>query len=424
MGFIAILMDLKEQMELAKDLLHENGSFVMQIGPDNLHQVAILMSEVFGSENHVATIPYRTTTNPSAQLLPEIGNWLIWFAKDKQKTKYHQLYEARNDRKAIIDYWQHRARFETDTGELRALTEEERADPNNIVAAGQIFMTYPCYSDSTSFSGRSDTYYHHENDQPCSAEGWTEDFRQKVQVEPHRDHTCRPGECDNPLADNWMQHKCNEKCDSTAGNRLCPKGRKCGPACRANAYPCPTSGHWRVSLRGLHTMAQQGRITQGRNIQWKFYESEMPGVVLNAIWENSGRVTNRQYIVQTPERVLNRVLLMTTDPGDLVLDLTCGSGAMPVRAEEWGRRWIAVDVSAVSIAIARECLATNLYTNHLLVDSVEGAPKDHELEQQLWPPDKRKPFREKEGRIQRRPIKGSRYGTTDACGGENSRLRA
>ena len=168
-GVHSYLDGLKEQMELAKDLLHENGSFVMQIGPDNLHQVAILMSEVFGSENHVATIPYRTTTNPSAQLLPEIGNWLIWFAKDKQKTKYHQLYEARNDRKAIIDYWQHRARFETDTGELRALTEEERADPNNIVAAGQIFMTYPCYSDSTSFSGRSDTYYHHENDQPCSA---------------------------------------------------------------------------------------------------------------------------------------------------------------------------------------------------------------------------------------------------------------
>ena len=405
-GVHSYLDGLKEQMELAKELLHESGSFVMQIGPDNLHQVAILMSEVFGSVNHVATIPYRTTTNPSAQLLPEIGNWLVWFAKDKQKTKYHQLYVARNDRKAILDYWQHRARFETDTGETRALTAEERADPNNIAAAGQIFMTYPCYSNHTSYTGRSDTYYHHGNDQPCNLEGWPEDFRQEAKDGPHYDHTCVPDECNKPLPENWTQHECNEDCDNTTGNRLCPKGRKCGPNCHATAYPCPNGSQWRVSLRGLHTIAQQRRITQGRNIQWKFYENELPGVVLNAIWENSGRVTDRQYIVQTPTRVLDRVLLMTTDPGDLVLDLTCGSGALPLRAEEWGRRWIAVDVSAISIAIARECLATNLYTNHLLVDSVEGAPIDHELEQQLWPPDKRQLFREKEGGYNDDPSRG------------------
>ena len=97
---------------------------------------------------------------------------------------------------------------------------------------------------------------------------------------------------------------------------------------------------------------------------------------------------------------------MTTDPGDLVLDLTCGSGAMPIRAEEWGRRWVAIDVSAVSIAIARECIATTLYTNHLLADSAEGAPIDHELEQELWPSDNRIPFRENEDGYNEDPSKG------------------
>ena len=65
---------------------------------------------------------------------------------------------------------------------------------------------------------------------------------------------------------------------------------------------------------------------------------------------------------------------MTTDPGDLVLDLTCGSGAMPFQAETWGRRWIAIDVAQVSIAIARERLITNTYPYHMLKDSPRGQP--------------------------------------------------
>ena len=83
---------------------------------------------------------------------------------------------------------------------------------------------------------------------------------------------------------------------------------------------------------------------------------------------------------------------MSTDPGDLVLDLTCGSGAMPFQAEKWGRRWIAVDVSQISIAITRERLVTNTYPYHILKDSPEGAKLDHQLEQELLSPDQRIPF--------------------------------
>ena len=116
---------------------------------------------------------------------------------------------------------------------------------------------------------------------------------------------------------------------------------------------------------------------------------------LNAIWENSGVIADKQYVVETPPKVLERCILMTTDPGDLALDLTCGSGAMPFQAETWGRRWIAIDVAQVSIAIARERLITNTYPYHMLRDSPEGAKLDHEMEQALLPPDERTTFGER-----------------------------
>ena len=82
-GVNSYLDQLRVQLIHGRELLSDSGSFVMQIGPDNLHYVAVLMAEVFGHENHVATIPYTTGFNNSTRMLPEISNWLIWFAKEK-----------------------------------------------------------------------------------------------------------------------------------------------------------------------------------------------------------------------------------------------------------------------------------------------------------------------------------------------------
>ena len=360
-GVHTYLDGLQEQFALGRELLTEDGSFIVQIGPDNVHEVVILMSEVFGRENHVATIPYRTTTNPSTRLLPEIGNWLVWFGKNKDETKYHQLYAQIKDRQALLGYWQHRARYEETNGIHRTLTTAERADPDSIPDDGRLFMTFPCHSSHTSTSGRSDDFYLHSEGTPCAkhAKAWD-------------GHDCKPA-CDRP-------------------NNNCPLGKRCGIDCTAQVFKCPPNSQWRVSHRGLHQLNMQGRLTTGRNIQWKLYENDLPGVGLNAIWENSGRVTDKQYIVETPPVVLERCILMTTDPGDLVLDLTCGSGALPHQAETWGRRWIAVDVSQVSIAITRERLITNTYPYHILKDSPQGAKLDHGMEQELNPPDQRTAF--------------------------------
>ena len=363
-GVHSYLDGLYEQLTLGRELLAEDGSFIVQIGADNVHEAVMLMAEVFGRENHIATIPYRTTTNPSTRLLPEVGNWLIWFGKNKEATKYRQLYERAESRRELIELWGGKLWYQDDEGQVRNLTRDEKLDPTKLPIGGVLFTTYPCHSAHTSTTGRSDTFYLHPEGKPCDAH-----------------------------ATAWDDHLCSEECNRP--HTECPQGKKCGANCIARAYSCPANSQWRVSLRGLQAIATSGRITTGKNINWKFYEHEVPGKSLNAIWEYSGRVPDKQYIVETPPKVLERCLLMTTDPGDLVLDLTCGSGAMPFQAETWGRRWIAIDVAQVSIAIARERLITNTYPYHMLKDSPEGAKLDHEMEQEILPPDGRTQFEEK-----------------------------
>ena len=358
-GVHSYLDGLHEQFALGRELLAENGSFILQIGPDNVHEVVILMSEVFGRENHVATIPYRTGTNQSTSMIPEIGNWLVWFAKDKNeaKKKYHQLYE-RISRTEIASPPSYDVMYEAQDGASRNLSGEERINPDLIPGEGRLFQRGRLISAHTSPTGRSDTFYYHPGNKPCPE-----------------------------YSTAWNSHACNSGCDDPNNN--CPLGRKCGKSCKAIDYPCRAGSQWRVSLRGLHVIGQQNRFTatSAESLRWKRYEDEIPGRYINAVWTDIQGAREKQYVVETPPKVLERCLLMTTDPGDLVLDLTCGSGAMPFQAETWGRRWIAVDVAQVSIAITRERLITNTYPYHILKDSPEGAKLDHELEQELLLPD-------------------------------------
>ena len=157
-------------------------------------------------------------------------------------------------------------------------------------------------------------------------------------------------------------------------------------------------------------------------LAWKRYEDEVPGRHINAIWTDTAPTQDKQYVVETPPKVLERCLLMTTDPGDLVLDLTCGSGAMPFQAEKWGRRWIAVDVAQVSMAITRERLITNTYPYHILKDSPQGAKLDHELEQELYPTDQKTAF-VPPAALRTRPSQGIRHRTPAPSISRYTRLR-
>jgi len=123
----------------------------------------------------------------------------------------------------------------------------------------------------------------------------------------------------------------------------------------------------------------------GKTLRWKFYHEEFPFRHLNNIWmdlPSSGFGEKRVYVVQTVPAIVGRCVLMTTDPGDLVLDPTCGSGTTAVVCEEWGRRWITADTSRVALALARTRLMTARYPFYLLADSTAGQLREAELSAQ------------------------------------------
>ena len=367
-GVHSYLDGLHEQLTLGRELLADGGSFIVQIGPDNVHEVVLLMSEVFDRENHVATIPFRTGTNQSTMMLPEVGNWLVWYTKDKAMAskKYHQLYESLT-REEKLEHMSSYAMCEIADGTTRNLSSDEKRDLDNLPEGARLFRRMRIDSSGAVAGDRSATFFFHPESKPCPA---------------HRRA--------------WSQHSCSRACDGQDND--CPKGKKCGPRCKAIQYSCPTNRHWSISLRGLQLVGSLNRLESGTEgfLSWKRYEDEVPGRYINAIWENTPGNTNKQYVVETPPKVLERCILMTTDPGDLVLDLTCGSGAMPFQSETWGRRWIAIDVAQVSIAITRERILTNTYPYHLLKDSSEGDKLDYEMEQVVLPPDKQAPFAPKD----------------------------
>jgi adenine-specific DNA-methyltransferase len=138
----------------------------------------------------------------------------------------------------------------------------------------------------------------------------------------------------------------------------------------------PASGnHWKTSVEGLHNLVKAQRIMiNGNNLAYKRYESDFPYMVISDAWEDTiiGTFTNKIYVVQTGILAIKRCLLMSTDPGDLVLDITCGSGTTANVAEQWGRRWITCDTSRVAITLAKQRLMSASYDYYELAQPSEG----------------------------------------------------
>ncbi|MBA4064919.1 MAG: site-specific DNA-methyltransferase, partial [Isosphaera sp.] len=114
-------------------------------------------------------------------------------------------------------------------------------------------------------------------------------------------------------------------------------------------------------------------------IRFKKYFSDFPVTPLSPTWNDVGGAVDKVYVVQTTPKVIERCMLMTTDPGDLVLDPTCGSGTTAYVAEQWGRRWITIDTSRVALSLARTRLMAAKFPYYLLADSAEGRKKEYEV---------------------------------------------
>lgn len=137
-------------------------------------------------------------------------------------------------------------------------------------------------------------------------------------------------------------------------------------------HPGPNR-HWGVTTGELQRAAERGRIVAlGKQIRFKQYLDDFPIMPLGSYWNDLGGSSNRLYVVQSSMRGVARCMLMCSDPGDLVLDPTCGSGTTSFVAEQWGRRWITIDTSRVPLALARQRLLTATFPYYELQDPARG----------------------------------------------------
>ena len=149
-----------------------------------------------------------------------------------------------------------------------------------------------------------------------------------------------------------------------------------------NIHKPSLSVRWKTNEQGMARLKAAGRLeaTTSR-LGYVRYLEDFPAVQISNRWEDVGAsfMADKMYVVQTSQTVIQRCLLMATDPGDLVLDPTCGSGTTATVAEQWGRRWITIDTSRVALALARARIMGARYPYYLLADSREGQQKEAEI---------------------------------------------
>ena len=248
LGIHSYLTYLRDRLLLARDLLHESGSCFVQIGDENIHRVGIVMDEIFGAENRLATISYATTSGSSTKTLPEVADYLLWYAKDRAQIKYRQLYEPLM-RTEVVEFFSSYVMVELSDGTSRKLTLEERFDPDRYLPEdARIYKRVDLSSQGVSKTGRSEPY-------------------------------------------EW-------------------NGR---------VFSCLKDRHWAISKEGMDRLSELNRLAalEGQtSLMWKWYEDEVPGRRINNMWTTQMASRNKRYVVQTATKVIQRCILMTTDPGD------------------------------------------------------------------------------------------------------------
>ena len=296
LGLHSYLTYLRDRFKLARELLHTSGSIFVQIGDENVHHVREIMGEIFGEENFISLIQFKKTAYQETNFLPNVCDFLVWYAKDIQRTKINRLFKPRD-----IDMIQ------------SGFTWLEQKNGLVTKAPANITDDPP---DSKRFQSSN-----------LTSQGYSE-------------VGSKPFEFDGRIFD-------------IGGNR-----------------------HWKTNKEGLMKLAASKRLfAVGNTLTFKRYESDFPLAPFNNMWDDTVRSTfaaSKFYIVQTNDKVIERCILMTTDPGDLVLDPTCGSGTTAYCAEKWGRRWITTDVSRVPLALTRQRLLAATYPWYELRDPSTG----------------------------------------------------
>jgi adenine-specific DNA-methyltransferase len=292
---------LRDRINVARELLNDSGSIFIQISDDHVHQVRVLLDEVFGAENCVAQITFQKTANSTGRNLQIVADYLLWYAKDIEQVKYRQLYQSRE---LGGDGAEAYTKLQMSDGSIRTLTPEERTGLSDLPEGSRAFRMAPLTSQSI-------------------------------------------GRKKGPGAASWFDVELD-----------------------GQTYRPPATRRWATNEEGMERLRHAGRLMAGGNsLNYVRYLDDFSGVAITNLWSDtamSGSADRKRYVVQTNPKVIARCFMMTTDPGDLVIDPTCGGGTSALVAEQHGRRWITVDTSRVALAVARERLLTAVYDYYRL----------------------------------------------------------
>ena len=295
LGIHSYLTYLRDRLLLARELLAESGSCFVQISDENLHHVREIMDEVFGAGNFVGLITFTKTSSASSELLASVSDYLVWYAKDILKLKYHQLY------------------IEKQLG----------------AAGGQAYNRIQL-----------------ENGMRCPL------------TKSHQDTS-------NQYFDGARAY--------TLGDMTSQRPPGSFPVEFQGQVITPKSNFWKTGLVGFPRLIKANRIEKvGTVLRFVRFFDDFKVFARTNLWSDLGGALNKNYVVETNVETISRCLLMTTDPGDLALDITCGSGTTAFVAEKWGRRWITCDTSRVAITLAKQRLMTAQYDYYPLKYPDEG----------------------------------------------------
>lgn len=298
LGIHSYLSYLRDRLLLARELLADTGSVFVQISDENLHHVREICDEVFGADNYISLIPFRKKTMPlGATYLERMHDYIIWYAKNAEKAKYHQLYESQDVQGDVHWGW-----IELPNGARRKMTKEELSNHKLLPMGAKIFRLVPLWPVTYSPNSVFDIEYNGKIYQPPQGQCWVtnpEGIKRLIEA-----------------------------------NRIMPEGEG--------------------------------------NLRYIYYLDDYPLKKLTSFWDDTVGAREQKYVVQTATKVIQRCMLMTTDPGDLVLDITCGSGTTAYVAEQWGRRWITCDTSRVAITLAKQRLMSATFDYYKLAHEEQG----------------------------------------------------
>jgi adenine-specific DNA-methyltransferase len=323
-GIHSYLTYLRDRLMVARELLTESGSVFVQIGDENVHLVRAVMDEVFGEENFVANIVAKKKGSQVGNLLEAVNDHIVWFGKSSKKSgniKVRQLFQIRN-KAALLEDFPHIELGYDERCSVRELSERDGFD--YFDEPEKIFLRHP-EAKLFALNPLKSGGYRKNQSRPLNF--WGRHF-------PIGEMQC------------WKHTVISETGETPGMSRLFMSGR---------LYPLKS------------------------DVRFVRHAPTPPVLKISNWWDGLGGASSPIYVVQSNEELVKRCILMTTDPGDLVLDPTCGSGTTAYVAEQWGRRWVTIDTSRVALTLARTRLMSARYPFYLLADSKEGHAKERSI---------------------------------------------